>query len=445
MVKRILPAVGFFLIFLSGTAAVEGLTLSMAIEAAVANNPDLQRTAVAYGQAQRAKEYGWNQFLPSISSLSVGLSNTHRIYPSQTAAPSTGGGGSDSSWSWNSISIGASITFSADTPIQFKLLDTRYRQAEEAYKKAVQDLSASVASSFYTLLSEKMNIEILKTDRDLKQAQYDLVNANYNRGLVSELDLLNAQYAYLIAGPALNNAVTRYNEDLAAFFMLIGLDAGSDLEPEGTIEMVPLDLPPAETLIARYLSGRSDIQTQMNTLEQTRLSAESRIRQAAPTLNISERIGINPGTLKFEDPTVSGSFSVSVSIPIDPWIPGSAQSLNRKNDQDSIALAETALESARKAAAQDIQKKINAVLQNSDLIESSDFNYRIAARAYELTEQGYRSGLVNQTDLQSANQKMVSAEQAAVTAKIAYISAVYNLASALNLDITGLYEQYAKK
>jgi multidrug efflux system outer membrane protein len=65
-------------------------------------------------------------------------------------------------------------------------------------------------------------------------------------------------------------------------------------------------------------------------------------------------------------------------------------------------------------------------------------------RAYELTEQGYRSGLVNQTELRSANQKRVGAEQAAMTTKIAYLSAVYNLALALNLDITQLYELYAK-
>ncbi|MDR2184105.1 MAG: TolC family protein, partial [Treponema sp.] len=174
------------------------------------------------------------------------------------------------------------------------------------------------------------------------------------------------------------------------------------------------------------------------------LNASSRIRQAAPSLNVSERISLSPGGFQFEDPSVSGTFSVSVSIPLDPWIPGSAQSLNRKNDQDSVALAETALEAAKKAAAQDIRKKVNAVVQNSAKIEPSEFNYRIAMRTYELTEEGYRSGLVNRTELQAANQKRVGAEQAAMTAKIAYLSAVYNLALALNMDITELYELYAK-
>jgi multidrug efflux system outer membrane protein len=462
MVRNTWAAVLLFLVFISGMAAAEGLSLDRAIETAIANNTDLQRTALAYQQAKRAKDYGWNQFLPSISGPSVGLSNTHRIYPAEENSAASTGGGSNGGWSWNSISIGASITFTADTPTQFRLLDSRYRQAGQAYEKAAMDLSAAVASSFYALLAEKMNIGILSADTELKKAQYDEINANYRRGLASELDMLNAQYDYLMAETALEGAAHTYSEDLAAFFLLIGLDAGSggggggvsggtsggsaygDLEPEGTIEIRLLALPPAEELAARYLLTRSDIQAQMNALEQTRLSASSRIRQAAPTLSLSERISLTPGSLSFEDPTVSGSFSIAVSIPIDPWIPGSAQSLNRKNDQDSVALAETALESAKKAAAQDIQKKVNAVVQNAANIEPSELNYRIAVRAYELTEQGYRSGLANQTELQSANQRMVGAERTAMTTKIAYLSAVYNLALALNMDITELYKLYAK-
>jgi multidrug efflux system outer membrane protein len=443
MVKKILPVAAVLLILASGAATAESLTLDTAIETAIANNPDLHKAAVSYQQAKRAKDYGWNQFLPQISGVSVGVSNRHQLYPEEQ----TSGGGTASNWSLGSINIGASLTFTTDTPNQFKLLDSRYRQAGGAYEKAVGDLSVSVASSFYSLLAEKMNIEILKTDLELKQAQYNQTSANYNRGLSSELDMLNAQYTYQTAGPSLNSAESRYKENLAAFFLLIGLSAGSDLEPEGTIEIRYLDLPAVEELTARYLLSRNDIQTQNYALEQARLSASSRVRQSAPTLSVSESIGISPapaGGIKVEDPTVSGTFSISVSIPINSWVPGSAQSLNRKNDEDSVALAEASLESAKKSAAQDIQKKVNAVVQNSENIESSDLNSRIARRAYELTEQGYRSGMVSQTDLQSANQRMVSAEQAAVTIKIAYLTSVYNLASALTVDISELYRLYAK-
>jgi multidrug efflux system outer membrane protein len=443
MTKKILPAMVFFLAFLSGMAAADDITLDAAVETAVANNADLQRTAVAYRQAKRAKDYGWNLFLPQISGVSLGLSNRHQLYPEANA-----GGGSGSAWSVGSISLGASLTFTTDTANQLKLLDSRYRQAEGAYEKAVRDLAAAVTSSFYSLLAEKMNIEILKTDLELKSAQYNQINANYNRGLASELDMLNAQYTFQTAGPSLNTAVTRYRENLAAFFLLIGLNAENEPEPLGTIEIRYLDLPSVEELTALYLLSRSDIQTQSYALEQARLTASSRVRQMAPTLSISESISISPapaGGIKIENPTVAGSFSLSVSIPINSWIPGSSQSLTRMNDTDTVALAEAALESAKKTAAQDIQKKVNAVIQNSENLESSDLNSRIAIRAYELTEQGYRAGLVSQTDLQSANQRRVSAEQSAVTTQINYLTAVSALASALNMEIAELHRLYGKE
>jgi multidrug efflux system outer membrane protein len=274
--------------------------------------------------------------------------------------------------------------------------------------------------------------------------------------------MLNAQYAYLSAGPALTAAVSKYGEDLAAFFLLLGLDAGpagtvgpnaegdaeGDPEPEGAIEIRLLDLPAVEELTLRYLMNHSVVKNQTYALEQAKLSAASGVNKLGPALNVSETFTLSANSksgFNIENPALSGVFSVSVSIPLGDLLPFSPAGIVRKNDQDNLALAAAALESAKKEAAQDIQKKVNAVAQNAAAIESSDLNHRIAARAYELTEQGYRSGMVSQNDLQSANQKMVNAEQSTVTAKIAYLTAVYNLASALSLDITDLYELYAKE
>jgi multidrug efflux system outer membrane protein len=451
MMKKTLSAAALVLVFVFGITAAESITLDKAVEIAIASNTELQKTAAAYRQAKRAKDYGWNQIFTLPSSFQIGISNSHQLYPdssgssaagaSRTAAP-----GSD--WPLDTkLTLGASFQFSANTPNQLKRLDLTYRQAEEAYEKAARDLSASVASSFYALLASKLNIGILKTDMELKKAQYDQVTANYNRGLASELDMLNAQYAYLTAGPSLESAASRYGEDLAAFFLLIGLGVSDGIEPEGAIEIRALHLPPVEELTARYLMNHSTVKNQMNSLEQANLAAQENAGKLGPVLSISETLNLSAASqsgFKIENPVLGGTFSVSVSIPLGDFMPFSQAGITRKNDKDNVALAAAALESAKKTAAQDIQKKVNAVVQNAAGIESSEFNHRIAARAYELTEQGYRSGLVSQTDLQSANQRMVSAEQSAVTAKIGYLTAVFNLASALNLDIAELYELYAK-
>jgi multidrug efflux system outer membrane protein len=452
MVKKTLPAAALVLVFVSGMAAAEGITLDKAVETAISSNTDLQKAAAAYQQAKRSKDYGWNQIFALPSAFQIGVSNNHQLYPGSSGSSATGAGrtaASGNDWPLSTqLTLGASFQFSADTPNQFKRLDLAYRQAEESYEKAVRDLSAGVASSFYALLASKLNIEILKTDMELKKAQYDQITANYNRGLASELDMLNAQYAYLTAGPSLESASNRYGEDLAAFFLLIGLDVSDGIEPEGAIETRVLYLPPVEELTARYLMNHSTVKNQMNSLEQAKLAAAGNVNKLGPTLSVSETLNLSAASqsgFKIENPVLAGTFSVSVSIPLGDLMPFSQAGITRKNDKDNVALAAVALESAKKTAAQDIQKKVNAVVQNAASIESSELNHRIAARAYELTEQGYRSGLVSQTDLQSANQRMVGAEQSAVTAKIGYLTAVYNLALALNLDIAELYELYARE
>jgi outer membrane protein TolC len=444
MTKNTLPAALLLLIIVSGGAAAEGLTLDKAIETAIANNGDLQREAVSYRQVKRAKDYGWNRFLTFPSTIDLGVSNNHQLYSAAGAAPRN----TSANWPLSGeLTLGASFRFSTDAPNQLKRLDIEYQQAGEKYEQSVRDLSARVTSSFYALLAEKMNIAILSADTELKKAQYDQADANYNRGLSSELDTLNAQYAYLTAGLALDTAKSRYNENLAAFFLLIGLDAGTDIEPEGTIEIPVLNLPPVEELTSRYLMSHSVVRNQMNALEQARMNAASNVAKLGPSLAVSETLSFSVSSqtgFQFGDPALSGRFQLMVSIPLGDLLPFSSAGISRTNDRENVAAAESGLESALKSAAQDIQKKFNAVVQNSASIESSDLNYRIAARAYELTEQGYRSGLVSQTDLLSANQKVVGAEQSTVTAKIAYLTAVSNLALALNLDIADLYALYAE-
>jgi multidrug efflux system outer membrane protein len=418
----------------------ESLTLDSAIASALANNADVQKSLLSLEQAARNKDYGWNLFLPKLSNPSLSLSHNHQLAP-QTTGPSSAA----DSWAWGSLSIGASLSFSADVPNQLKLLDAKYRQAAQTYESAQRTLTVSVSTGFYSLLGEQLNIDILANDVEVKRTQYETVGATYRRGLASELDLLNAEYAYRTAGPTLKAAIQKYQENRAAFCILIGIDPKTEPVLEGEIEIRTLALHPIDELARRYLMARSDVQAQQNALEQAKLNAASRITQGTPSLSFQETLSLSPESgagLAFGDPALSGRFSISLTLPLGSWIPYSSDDINRRNDKNTVTSAELSLEAAWKTAEQDIWKKVNAVLQNAEALESSDLNHRIAVRAYELSDQGYRAGLVSQTDLQTANQRQVTAGQAVVTAKIAYLTALYNLASALTMDIVRLYESF---
>jgi outer membrane protein TolC len=424
-----------FAFFAHTVFAAESLTIENAIETALKNNADLKKNAITLQQAKRDKDNAWNMFLPSLSA-SLGISNT------QTITPKTE---NESLWPW-SASISASLGFTAAIPARIKLLDLKYLTAEETYNNEIRKLTTSVSTSFYALLAEKMNIEILRADLEVKQQQYEQTSRNYRNGLASELDMLNAQYTFQTAGPALNDAMTKNEANIATFLLLIGIDAKTDIVPEGAIEIKTLELPPVDELVATYLENRYDVKAQVIVLEQAKLNAKVESANKIPSISFSEII--RSGTqqiagFSFEDTATSNSFSISVSIPITPWIPGSSQNIGiktatEKNDTEAITL-----DALEKNAAQDIKKKVDEIERITENMGSTELNYRIAQRAFELSGQGYRGGLVSQTDLQTANQRMVSANQTVVIAKISYLTAVYNLASSLSLDVQELYTLYA--
>jgi multidrug efflux system outer membrane protein len=429
-------AVVFFSLFFL-CSPLFALTLDEAIAMALENNAPLKESALALEQASRSRQYAWNQFAPSVTGPQAGVTNTHGLIP-QTS------GGAES-WGW-SATMGASISFSADKLTQVKQLDAQMNAAVIAYDRTRRSLVVDVSKRFYTLLADNMNISLLEEDLAIKKMQHETVSASYGRGLASELDMLNAEYAYRMAIPALDNARTAYGESLAAFCLIIGADPASDPELEGAIETRTLTLPEGKELEAAYLPKRGDVQAALNSLNASELAVKMGSSRMAPSLSLSETLSYGspqPGGIT-GSPELSGRLALTLTVPVNSWIPGLSDSVSRKNAESARQSAEIAYGAAQSDAAQDIRVKANAVQRYAAAADNVELNRRIASRAYELSGEGYKAGLVSQEDLQSANQRRLEAEQSAVTNRVGFINAAYDLALALGLGIEELYDIFGK-
>jgi outer membrane protein TolC len=78
-------------------------------------------------------------------------------------------------------------------------------------------------------------------------------------------------------------------------------------------------------------------------------------------------------------------------------------------------------------------------------IEILRLNSQIAAKAYELAKDGYASGLLSHTELESQQQDYISAQQSLMQGEISYIVSLYVLANALNISFEDLIVQYGVK
>lgn len=125
-----------------------------------------------------------------------------------------------------------------------------YQKGVVEYEKLVTSTMNSITNSFYSLITEKNNIDILVQAANMAEEQYNQDLTNYNRGLVSELALLQSRYAYISAQPDIDNAKSTYEANLDSFKVSIGLEG--DIELVGSLEVSEVVLPDGETLIQKY-------------------------------------------------------------------------------------------------------------------------------------------------------------------------------------------------
>jgi multidrug efflux system outer membrane protein len=222
---------------------------------------------------------------------------------------------------------------------------------------------------------------------------------------------------------------------------------------KGQIQLEKVNLPSVEELTSTYLEKRHDVILSDLSVKQAELSKKSQGASKLPSLSLSENLSL--GQNKAYNPesqqegispiSVNGSFSVGVNIPLSSWIPGSQDNLTGKTNQDNITKAELSAEQTKKVAKNDIEGKVQELNRLWNLIDVSKLNVSIASRSYELAQDGYRAGLVSQTDLETTRQQMVNAQLSHLQTQIKYLSANYDTAYALNMSIEEFYKTFTNQ
>ena len=414
------------------------ITIEKALELAKTNNPDLQKQRLTLQDAQRKSENRWNKFLPNLSA-NANVSNGHDFKES-------------SEWNWKA-SAGANLSFSFGLPTSIQQAQLDYLQQKTTYEKLEAQTISSISSTFYSLIAEQQNIQILKESQKLAQDVYNQTKRNYNNGLASELDMLKSQYSYLSLEPQIQQAQSAYNNNLANFGLKLGIADSTNLTLKGELQLVQVKLPASQELIEKYLDKRHDVILSEISVQQAENTSKIQSANKLPSLSLSENISLGENPLYnpeiqqegINPLSINGSFSVGVSIPLSSWIPGSQDSLTSKTNKDNITKAKITAEETKKSAENDIKNKVAEVNRLWNLIDVSKLNVSIATRSYELAKDGYRAGLVSQTDLETTRQQMVNAQLSHLQTQIKYLSAIYDASFALNMQIEDFYKTFGGK
>jgi len=432
--KRIITVLA---LLLAGTAGVLSasepivLTEESAVRKALEQNLSLRSTRIDLDTAESRDRNRWNSLLPDFSAT-AGVSRTDNWLSDET--PATTG----DPWGF-SASLGASLPLSYTTALSMNSATLGYESQALQYETEEKMLTLNVKKQFYYLLAYRENLVLQEKNIELAEKRYEQSLVNYRNGLASELSLLQAQNSLESLKPALTDTRTTYNTLLMAFKNMLGIDLDQPIELEGELSVDYYDLD-ASVLVDTYLAGRMDIQSYQKNIDiQENRLAMTKSTGLTPSLNLSAQWNNSLAALS-SDPAWGDTavLSVSMSIPVNGFIPGSSKNLDINEAEQSVEKAKLSLQDGMDSAEEEIRKLLMQLEGARENIETTELSVELALKTYEMTESAYNQGTSELLDVEDAQNKLLSGNLDLLMGRYSYLSGLLDLEYALNTAMSDI-------
>ena len=415
--------IGLLFILVAGFISAQAgppriLTLEEACTLAEKNSIALQKQAIDLEMDRVAAKNLWAQVFPSISvnggaRYNIPINSNAQMNDSYTA------------------SVGLSLRLNAGIPFAMANISLAYKNSLLNYEQARRLLINHTSKIFFSLTAQMERVLFLEGAMRLALEQLERDRIARQSGYVGELDYLSAQVGAERAKLAYNRASADYQNDLGKFLAALGLDISDTVTLSGKPAIAKLTLDP-DILIIERLGQRPDIVAQHNEIERLKNARTGNLlSNKGPSVNLSADWGISSANNRLKDLI---SASISVSIPIDPWIPGTTgdQAVKRSNANYQKALLD--LQNLGDNAKQEIRSYTDSISNTWTEVEIARLQSTYAQRAYELAEQAYRRGTMNFLDFETARNRLIDARQQLFQSELSYKILVLDLASVLNME-----------
>jgi len=424
--KLIIP----LFILTAALASGDTLTLSLddAVELALKQNLSLQGSQIDLEMTREEDRYSWNFLLPSVSA-SAGISGTDSFLNNTAAAGDP--------WS---LSAGVSASLSLNTAglLVRSTSGLNLENQELSYQSDENSLTLNVSREYYYLLAYRENLDLRMKNLELAEKRYSQTQTNFNNGLASKLDVMEARNSYESLRPDYTDAKTSYSTELMSFKKLLGLDFDQEIELTGSLDVTLLNLD-GNALIERYISGRLDVQSEIISLSLLENQVGSVKRSnLTPTVSLGAQWNSGLSDLSADSEwNDSAVVSLNVSIPLSSAVKGSSAQLAVTEAEMNVQKQRIQLQDTLESAEQEIRTLLMELEGSKEKIEITELSVDLARENYEMVEAAFKTGTREILDVEDAQNKLFSAEQDLIISRYGYLSGILELENALN---TGLVE-----
>ncbi len=401
------------------------LCVDDAVKIALENNVSLAQSEITLNAAKRARNHSWNSVSPSLSVGSSASIPVNQLSDEEASYKA----------SYN-FSATASLSFSANLFTSINAAKINYELGQITFTDAMRSVELSVRQAFYGLLYAKENILLQEKNLEIAKQTYSNNLAKYNQGRLNEIDVLSAEVNYKSSIPTVESARTSYQNDLANFKQILGLDANEKIELSGSLDdMLYLDeinLDGIEVYSSQIKSLEKKISAAKNSVWSSRFSAYS------PSINASfnwsnKTFYIDYDGEKKPDHAKSASITLSAVIPLDGVLPWSARNDSIDTAKDNLSSYELQLKDAKEKLQISIDAYLRSLKQNQDSIRYRQANVNLAQKSYDMTLEAYNKGTKDLLSLQTANNSLFSAQLALKNEIYTFTKNILNLENTIGV------------
>lgn len=415
--KKVLLLTTIFLcgmVFCYSQENIRKLTVDDAVILAADNNISLQRQRISLNTLEKKKDTSWNGISPSLSAsgnMSIPFEENSKMS--------------------YSISASASLNFTPSLFTAIKTAKLNYENGVTSYENAVRTVELNVRKVFCNLLYTKENIQLQERKLETAKSLYESNLAKYNRGQLSELDLLNSQYNYESTIPTLQSLQINYDNSIATFKQTLGLNQSEEIELVGNIEdflnigKIEINKNIEEVPAVKIILANME-------LAKTQLLA-TRFSAWGPSLSASYSYGKSGNFESSDLRTTGNALSLSLRIPLDGFLPWSNGALSIANQKANLQDLELQLKEKKESTELEIQNSIKKIEQAQAQLNVLENNVELAQKRYNMTLTAYNHGSKDLLTLQNASDALMTARINLSSQKITIFSAILDLENILGV------------
>nr|WP_319475123.1 TolC family protein [uncultured Sphaerochaeta sp.] len=410
------------------------LGLDDALERARMHNLSLQGNAIDVNAAKRDIDTSWNLFLPNLN-LSLSHSGSGPVFNAAEVPGLTGP--TKVGFRDTGLSLGLNMQFTLNMAVkeQLESYHLGYQIQKVTYEQAKSEIQRNVTKLFYYLLMEKQNIEVQEANLELARQQWEEVKEKFEQGFASEVEVLTSELSYEQMKPPLQQSKNQYASNLLSLKALLGMDLSEPLEVEGEIPTLIEHLEVTE--LQEYLAKSYSIALLDLNLASIEKQKELNKKQAfTPSLSLQGNYGISGWNDSYSNSfSDSFSYTVSVALPLDGFIPNSRTQVGLASMDDS--LDKLALQ--RQQALRQMEVRVISQVQNLNMLslqaDLAEQSLAVSERLYEAQVIQYYSGYLGFVSLEESRNNLMRAKQGVLGVQYQYISALIDLLYDLNIPM----------